>query len=149
MLYWESKDSVSEQYESGRLHGSTPLSLPEYAAAFFLLGNCPKDAINICIKHLQDFDLAVFIARIRYDRAVLLPWLIDTHVLPRARELQDKWLMHWCCWVQGEKEKAIRVIYVSTRGTSHQHSLTYIPSGPRPKAPTAQPGCQRKRRASR
>ncbi|KAJ9098089.1 hypothetical protein QFC20_006037 [Naganishia adeliensis] len=85
----------------------------QYAAAFFLLGECPKDAIRICIKHLQDYDLAIFIARIRHDREVLLPWVIETYIAPRAMELNDRWLMHWCSWVQGKKEQAIMDVYTA------------------------------------
>ena len=120
MPYSGSEDSVSEQYAVRDVPGSTPYASTEYAAAFFLLGNCPKDAINVCIKHMQDYDLAVFIARIRHDRAVLLPWLIETHLMPKARELDDKWLVHWCWWAQGKKEQAIRVIYVSATESTTQ-----------------------------
>lgn len=120
MPYSGSEDSVSEQYAVRDIPGSTAFASTEYAAAFFLLGDCPKDAINVCIKHMQDYDLAVFIARIRPDRAVLLPWLIETHLMPKAQELDDKWLVHWCWWAQGEKEQAIRVIYVSAKESSTQ-----------------------------
>ena len=36
----------------------------EYAAAFFLLGDRLKDAVNVCLKHLDDFQLAIAIARV-------------------------------------------------------------------------------------
>ena len=36
----------------------------EYAAAFFLLGGRLKDAVNVCVKHLNDLQLAVTIARL-------------------------------------------------------------------------------------
>lgn len=121
----------------------------EYAAAFFLLGDCPKDAINICIKHLQDYDLAVLVARIRHDRAVLLPWLIETHVLPKAQELEDKWLLHWCWWVQGEKEQAIRVIFVRMRSPIHQYRLTDIPLGFRATCTKTGPELRPERRTPR
>ncbi|KAJ9109163.1 hypothetical protein QFC21_000491 [Naganishia friedmannii] len=83
----------------------------QYAAAFFLLGDRPKDAIHVCIKQLQDYDLAIFIARTRHDRATLLPWLIETYLRPKGEATCDKWLLHWCHWVQGQKENAIRVLY--------------------------------------
>ena len=115
MHYSGNNDSVSERDEVHGIPGSMPSSSTEYAAAFFLLGDCPKDAINVCIKHMRDYDLAVFIARIRHDRAVLLPWLIETHLLPKAREHEDKWLTHWCWWAQGKKEQAVEGIYVSVK----------------------------------
>jgi hypothetical protein len=40
------------------------LFLSEYAAAFFLLGGSLRDAVNVCIKQLGDFQLAVALARI-------------------------------------------------------------------------------------
>ncbi|KAF9585501.1 regulator of (H+)-ATPase in vacuolar membrane [Lunasporangiospora selenospora] len=35
-----------------------------YAAAFFLLGNKLQDAVNVCIKNLNDFQLAIAICRV-------------------------------------------------------------------------------------
>ncbi|KAJ9128222.1 hypothetical protein QFC24_000514 [Naganishia onofrii] len=95
----------------------------QYAAAFFLLGECPKDAIHVCIKQLQDYDLAIFIARTRHDRATLLPWLIETYLQPKAKASDDKWLLHWCHWVQGQKENAIRVLYVPRANESAADSV--------------------------
>ena len=37
---------------------------PEYAAAFFLLGGSLKDAVNVCLKNLSDWQLAVALARV-------------------------------------------------------------------------------------
>ncbi|KAG0029994.1 regulator of (H+)-ATPase in vacuolar membrane [Podila clonocystis] len=34
-----------------------------YAAAFFLLGNKLQDAVNVCVKHLNDFQLAIALCR--------------------------------------------------------------------------------------
>ncbi|CAG8743362.1 2277_t:CDS:2, partial [Racocetra fulgida] len=36
----------------------------EYAAAFFLLGDKLKDAANVCLKYLDDFQLAIAICRV-------------------------------------------------------------------------------------
>jgi hypothetical protein len=38
--------------------------IPELAAAFFLLADRPKDAVSVCIKHLQDIQLAICICRV-------------------------------------------------------------------------------------
>ncbi|KAJ9125509.1 hypothetical protein QFC22_000470 [Naganishia vaughanmartiniae] len=96
----------------------------QYAAAFFLLGECPKDAIHVCIKQLQDYDLAIFIARTRHDRAILMPWLIATYLQPKAEATGDKWLVHWCHWIQGQREKAIRVLYVPSANQAGTESIT-------------------------
>src|SRR5882762_8523634 len=39
-------------------------SLAEYAAAFFVLGGSLRDAVNVCIRQLDDFQLAVALARL-------------------------------------------------------------------------------------
>lgn len=39
-------------------------NLIEYAAAFFLLGDQLRDAVNVCLKHLDDFQLAIAITRV-------------------------------------------------------------------------------------
>lgn len=36
----------------------------EYAAAFFLLGDRLLDAVNVCLKHVGDFQLAIAICRV-------------------------------------------------------------------------------------
>ncbi|KAF9136164.1 regulator of (H+)-ATPase in vacuolar membrane [Mortierella sp. 14UC] len=40
-----------------------------YAAAFFLLANKLQDAVNVCVKHLNDFQLAISICRV-YEQEV-------------------------------------------------------------------------------
>jgi WD40 repeat protein len=56
---------------------------PELAAAFFILGASPGDAVSVCVRELGDVQLALFIARLLHgpgseaERA-----LIERHILP-------------------------------------------------------------------
>jgi hypothetical protein len=37
---------------------------PEYAAAFFLLADKLSDAVNVCLKNMEDIQLAILIIRV-------------------------------------------------------------------------------------
>jgi WD40 repeat protein len=56
---------------------------PELAAAFFILGASPGDAVSVCVRELGDVQLALFIARLLHgpgseaERA-----LVEKHILP-------------------------------------------------------------------
>lgn len=84
-----------------------------YAAAFFLLGDSPKDAINICVRQLKDLQLATAIARVRDDeKETLLKGLVNQHVLPLALEGGHRWLAHWALWHIGQPEVAGQALLV-------------------------------------
>ncbi|TFK30799.1 WD repeat-containing protein [Coprinopsis marcescibilis] len=81
-----------------------------YAAAFFLLGGSPKDAINVCLRHLQDFQLAIALARVveqRNDGPILQSILSET-VLPIALQLGNRWLASWTFWQLHRRDLAVR-----------------------------------------
>lgn len=89
---------------------------PEYAAAFFLLGNSLKDAVHVCIKNLGDFQLAVAIARLveqGNEGPVLLDILKNT-VLPIAFTDGNRWLASWAFWLLHRRDLAVRVLLVSS-----------------------------------
>ncbi|GLB36004.1 putative RAVE protein 1 C terminal [Lyophyllum shimeji] len=84
----------------------------EYAAAFFLLGNSLKDAVNVCIKQLDDFQLAIAIARVveqSNEGPVLLDILTDT-VLPIAFKDGNRWLGSWAFWILHRRDLAVRIL---------------------------------------
>ncbi|KAF5384978.1 hypothetical protein D9615_001393 [Tricholomella constricta] len=84
----------------------------EYAAAFFLLGNSLKDAVNVCIKQLDDFQLAVALARVverSNEGPVLLEILTDT-VLPIAFKNGNRWLGSWAFWLLHRRDLAVRIL---------------------------------------
>jgi hypothetical protein len=65
----------------------------DYAAAFFLLAGNLRDAVGICIKHLDDPQLAILICRINEgENGPILNDLIKKQLLPGACENGDRWL---------------------------------------------------------
>lgn len=64
-----------------------------FAAAFFLLGGAPRDAVSVCIRQLGDMHLAVAIARI--CGGDVLTRLVREHVLPTAVARADRLLACW------------------------------------------------------
>ncbi|KAF8167749.1 RAVE protein 1 C terminal-domain-containing protein [Crassisporium funariophilum] len=84
----------------------------EYAAAFFLLGGSLKDAVNVCIKQLGDFQLAVAIARIveQSNEGPILKEILVDSVLPTAFKLGNRWLGSWAFWLLHRRDLAVRII---------------------------------------
>jgi len=87
----------------------------EYAAAFFLLGGSPKDAINICLKQLNDFQLAVALARVveGSNDGPLLQDVLTRAVLPTAFELGNRYLASWAFWLLHRRDLSVRILVVS------------------------------------
>ncbi|EGO30925.1 hypothetical protein SERLADRAFT_432587 [Serpula lacrymans var. lacrymans S7.9] len=84
----------------------------EYAAAFFLLGNSLKDAVNVCIKQLSDFQLAIALARAveqDQEKPVLCDILRNT-VIPTAFGKGNRWLGSWAFWLLHRRDLAVRIL---------------------------------------
>lgn len=89
----------------------------EYAAAFFLLGDSLKDAVNVLIRNVEDVSLAIAVTRVYEkdpDKPVLRKILMD-HVLPIAERDGDRWTMSWAWWVLDEREKSIQSLAFGQR----------------------------------
>ena len=73
----------------------------EYAAAFFMLGGCPKDAINVCLRQVDDWQLAVALARTVEGGTdgPLLKWILTETVVPLALAGGHRWLSTWAFWL--------------------------------------------------
>jgi hypothetical protein len=85
----------------------------EYAAAFFLLADSLKDAVNVCLRNINDFHLAVAIARVyEGDDGPTLLQIINDHVLSRAAEYGDRWLASWGFWMLGERGRSVQALIV-------------------------------------
>lgn len=83
----------------------------EYAAAFFLLGDSLRDAVNVICKNMQDVGLAVAVARVYGgEEHEAFPALLCRHVLPRAVRDGDRWTTSWALWRVGERESAIQAL---------------------------------------
>jgi RAVE protein 1 C terminal len=89
-------------------------NLTEYAAAFFLLGGSLKDAVNICIKQLGDFQLAVALARIveQSNEGPILLEILQNTVLPLAFKDGNRWLGSWAFWLLNRRDLAVRILLV-------------------------------------
>lgn len=84
----------------------------EYAAAFFILGGNLKDAVNVCLRHLDDFQLAVALARVvegRDDGPILRDILNET-IIPLAFKKGNRWLGSWAFWLLRRRDLAVRIL---------------------------------------
>ncbi|OLL25757.1 Regulator of V-ATPase in vacuolar membrane protein 1 [Neolecta irregularis DAH-3] len=81
----------------------------EYAASFFLLAGSLKDAVNVCIRQLKDYQLAIALARVYdSDESPILRDLIMNHVLPSAVHEGNRWLTVWAFWFLKKRDKAVQ-----------------------------------------
>ncbi|CAA7044358.1 unnamed protein product [Microthlaspi erraticum] len=75
----------------------------EMAIGFFLLGGEPSSAINVCVKNLQDEQLALVICRLVDGQGGTLESdLIKKYILPSALQRGDFWLASLLKWELGE-----------------------------------------------
>lgn len=88
--------------------------MTEYAAAFFLLGGSLKDAINVCIKQLGDFQLAIALARVveQSNEGPILLDILRSTVLPLAFKDGNRWLGSWAFWTLHRRDLAVRILLV-------------------------------------
>jgi hypothetical protein len=80
-----------------------------------LLGGSLKDAVNVCLKKLSDFQLAIALARVvegGSDGPVLRDILLNT-VLPTAFREGNRWLGSWAFWILKQRDFAVRILVVS------------------------------------
>lgn len=79
-----------------------------------MLGGCPKDAVNICLRQVDDWQLAVALARTVEGGTdgPLLRWILTETVVPLALAGGHRWLSTWAFWLLGRRDLAVRVIIV-------------------------------------
>ncbi|RUP50038.1 RAVE protein 1 C terminal-domain-containing protein [Jimgerdemannia flammicorona] len=83
----------------------------EYAAAFFLLGDRLRDAVNVCLKHIDDFQLAIAMCRVyEGDNGPVRKEIINSHVLPLAVGTGDRWLASLAFWTLDRRDDSVRAI---------------------------------------
>ncbi|KAJ7706334.1 WD repeat-containing protein [Mycena rosella] len=84
----------------------------EYAAAFFLLGGSLQDAVNVCLKQLGDFQLAVALARVveQSDEGPVLLSILNNTVIPTAFRDGNRWLASWAFWLLHRRDLAVRIL---------------------------------------
>lgn len=71
-----------------------------------------KDAVNVCIKYLADFQLAIAIARVveQGDDGPVLRDIIEGTVVPTAMREGNRWLASWAFWMVNRRDLAVRVL---------------------------------------
>ncbi|KAI9886031.1 MAG: hypothetical protein M1823_002151 [Watsoniomyces obsoletus] len=83
----------------------------EYAAAFFLLADSLRDAVNICIERLDDLQLGIAIARVyEGDDGPVLREILEEQVLPHAAVSGNRWLATWAFWMLNRRDMAVRAL---------------------------------------
>lgn len=87
-----------------------------FAAAFFILGDSLKDAVNVCLRQLDDFQLAIALARVYEgdDDGPVLRSILEETVLPLAFKEGFRWLASWAFWMLKRRDLAIQTIVVSS-----------------------------------
>ena len=80
-----------------------------------MLAACPKDAITICLRQLDDWQLAFVLARAVEGGTdgILVRWILTDAVVPLAFAGGHRWLATWAFWLLGRRDLAVRVIIVS------------------------------------
>ena len=98
-----------------------------YAAAYFLLAESPKDAIDILIKKTRQYDLAYFVTRLYCgDDSDFCKKLLQNEILPYYKnEERDTWMQSAIQWISKDYEKSVETL-VSRRGV--EESETFDPS---------------------
>ena len=74
-----------------------------------------KDAVNVCVKQLNDFQLGVALARVVElgDDGPVLKDLLHRVVVPMAFRKGNRWLASWAFWLLRRRDLAVRVLVVS------------------------------------
>ena len=78
-----------------------------------MLADSIKDAVNVCIRNLDDFQLAVALARVyEGDDGPVLLQIIKEYILPRAVYVGDRWLASWGLWMLGDRGRSVQALIV-------------------------------------
>ena len=85
----------------------------EQAAAFFILGESPRNAVQVLRKNMRDIPLALLVARIfEGDSGPSVQELLLEHVVPQAIVSGDRWEASAAYWLAGKRDKALLSIVV-------------------------------------
>eukprot|EP01135_Chromosphaera_perkinsii_P009258 Nk52_evm10s1705 gene=Nk52_evmTU10s1705 len=82
-----------------------------HAAAFFILGDSIGDAVNVCMRNLGDYQLAIFIARLyEGDSGPTFQKLLKQDLMEKAEKENDVWLRSLIYWWLKDFERAYGVL---------------------------------------
>ncbi|SCV70672.1 BQ2448_3434 [Microbotryum intermedium] len=98
--------------------------------AFFLLGDSLKDAVNVCLRQLDDFQLAIAISRAyEGDCGPVLKDVIEHTLVPFALHFHSRWLASWSFWMMNDRRLAARALVLPLGDLFQRTSIAY--SAPR------------------
>ncbi|CAO1632061.1 unnamed protein product [Parajaminaea phylloscopi] len=115
MLAFLANDFESDRWKSAALKNAFALLSQrrfEFAACFFLLGDSLQDAVNVCVRNLQDVHLAIALCRIKEGRddGPVFTALLQSRVLPMVFEHGYRWLGHWAFWMLKMRDCATKIL---------------------------------------
>ncbi|TPX73880.1 hypothetical protein CcCBS67573_g04853 [Chytriomyces confervae] len=112
MLKFLGNDFAEERWQKAAVKNAFALlgkQRYEYAVAFFLLADRLKDAVNVCLKHLKDLQLAIVLCRVfEGDESATLADTLKSNILPEAFSVGDRYLISMVYTLLKEKEKALK-----------------------------------------
>ncbi|KAJ3161107.1 regulator of (H+)-ATPase in vacuolar membrane [Geranomyces michiganensis] len=111
MLRFLANDFEEERWKAAALKNAFALlgkQRYEYAAAFFLLADKLKDAVSVCLKQLNDPQLATILCRLyEGEDGPILKETITTHILPNAIAKGDRWLAAMAFTMLKQRDQAL------------------------------------------
>lgn len=73
----------------------------------------------MCIKNLNDFQLAVALARVvEGDEGPILRDMLNNTILPLAFKEGNRWLASWAFWLLHRRDLAVRILVVGSINVS-------------------------------
>ena len=74
-----------------------------------------KDAVNVCIRNLDDLQLAIALARVveQRDDGPIFQDLLKRIVVPLAFKNSNRYLASWAFWKMYRRDLGVRVLVVS------------------------------------
>ncbi|RCH95795.1 regulator of (H+)-ATPase in vacuolar membrane, partial [Rhizopus azygosporus] len=103
-----------------------------YAAAFFLLADKLRDAVNVILKNIKDYQLAIAICRVyEGDHSPLLREILENTVIPLAIKTNDRWLLSMAYWLFDKQKEATRAMIVplnqfTDQSVEHEDSAAVV-----------------------
>jgi WD40 repeat protein len=106
----------------------------ELAAAFFLLGGQLKDCVDVCIKKLGDYQLALLVARlVEGDNGPrpIFDYILTSHILPFAQQNKDHSLASISMWLLKKYSESVSALLPDDQ-PSETNSVQQLASIPDP-----------------
>ncbi|KAI8913148.1 RAVE protein 1 C terminal-domain-containing protein [Powellomyces hirtus] len=111
MLRFLANDFEEERWKSAALKNAFALlgkQRYEYAVSFFLLADKLKDAVSVCLKQLNDPQLATILCRLyEGEDGPVLTETYNTYILPGAIAKGDRWLATMAFTIMKQRDKAL------------------------------------------